>query len=472
MENQVKVNIKMYRVNELGDCFFLCFTHNDKSSNILIDCGSFRNNEKSKVRMNNIAKNIQTHLGKGKNLSVVIGTHQHNDHLSGFVHAESVFKKIRAEEAWLSWLDNPKDKEAQKIEEGQQKLSLQLQKIGDELECAQNQSFKNSKAKERLSDVLGFYHAASSEQQLHNVPYVPAKGLENLKSISSEVKYLEPGQIVNLPGLDEGAVKVYVLGPPRNKALLYDKDPKKGESYDHKLSMASTLAENFLSALTNFSGQTVDPDEEQFPFNNSFEKSLKTESSKLSQYLDPKKVWQKIDEEWLDQAERLALYMDSYTNNSSLVLAFELVNSGKVLLFVGDAQTGNWLSWKDIPWETPIKGFSTSDLLTNTVLYKVGHHCSHNATLVENLEKMKHPELVAMIPVDRNDPHIIKTNGWKMPATNLHKRLKEKTNNRVLVMDKGWDTDCDPENSAKDSWSKLPYKPKMNDLYIEYEIEG
>lgn len=33
--------------------------------------------------------------------------------------------------------------------------------------------------------------------------------------------------------------------------------------------------------------------------------------------------------------------LNNLTNNSSLVLAFELVKAKKVLLFVGDAQTGN-----------------------------------------------------------------------------------------------------------------------------------
>ena len=81
--------------------------------------------------------------------------------------------------------------------------------------------------------------------------------------------------------------------------------------------------------------------------------------------------------------------LDTFTNNSSLALAIELVDSGKVLLFAADAQTGNWSSWKDVKWETP--DVKTDDLLARTVLYKVGHHASHNATLVETFEKMTIP---------------------------------------------------------------------------------
>ena len=123
----------------------------------------------------------------------------------------------------------------------------------------------------------------------------------------------------------------------------------------------------------------------------------------------------------MQAGEALALFLDTFTNNSSLVLAIELVDSGKVLLFAADAQTGNWSSWKDVEWEDD--DVTTDDLLARTVFYKVGHHASHNATLVEAFEKMNIPDLVALIPVHKQDPNIKKKNGWKMPAKNLFKRM-------------------------------------------------
>ena len=45
----------------------------------------------------------------------------------------------------------------------------------------------------------------------------------------------------------------------------------------------------------------------------------------------------------LDESGRVvALCLDTFTNNSSLVLAIELVESGNILLFAADAQAGNW----------------------------------------------------------------------------------------------------------------------------------
>jgi hypothetical protein len=55
--------------------------------------------------------------------------------------------------------------------------------------------------------------------------------------------------------------------------------------------------------------------------------------------------WRRIDQDWLLSAARLSLQMDSATNNTSLVLAFEFIETGEVLLFAADAQIGSWKSW-------------------------------------------------------------------------------------------------------------------------------
>ena len=55
-------------------------------------------------------------------------------------------------------------------------------------------------------------------------------------------------------------------------------------------------------------------------------------------------AWRRIQGEWMAGAGEFALQLDSDTNNTSLALAFELPD-GRVLLFPGDAQVGNWESW-------------------------------------------------------------------------------------------------------------------------------
>ena len=113
---------------------------------------------------------------------------------------------------------------------------------------------------------------------------------------------------------------------------------------------------------------------------------------------------------------------------------------------------------------------STDALLSRTVFYKVGHHASHNATLVDAFEKMSSPDLVALIPVHKLDPNIKKKNGWKMPARNLFKRIVERTQNRVLQMDDDNPPSCRPTGEAKAKWEKINVKPRITDCTIEVDI--
>jgi len=464
----ITVTTRMYQVGELGDCFLLTFKgDNAIETNVLIDCGSFRNKKDSVTRINTIAKHIKSTLN-GKALDLVVGTHQHNDHVSGFVHAENEFTGL-VDKVWLSWLDDPSESFARRLYNEQKGLVSQLKKIylkADHLGMTKDHL-------EIVKDVLGFY----SVTETGGDPEIPAKGIGILKKIGKKpVQYLSPGDQPSLPGFTKNEIKVYVLGPPRNRALLFDKDPNKTETFDPKLRLANISASKILSALeTRVTGADL-REEDQFPFNKAFKKKEKDiDTSFIKDYNKPVDKWRKIDLDWLEEADALALYLDTFTNNSSLVLAFELVQSGKVLLFAADAQTGNWTSWNTIKWKGVKPGFSTKTLLENTVLYKVGHHGSHNATLKDSLLAMNHEELVAMIPVDDTDPNITKDNGWKMPAKNLYGVLKEKTKFRILRMDKGFADDCDPvKNKDKSKWKDLPEKPKFDksNFFMEYTVKG
>ena len=141
---------------------------------------------------------------------------------------------------------------------------------------------------------------------------------------------------MDVPGLPAGAVRVHVLGPPRGEDLLYRKDPKKGESYDHALVSANLMATRFLDAARRAQAGTSRSDE-HYPFNDQYKRvNPKSGSQSLAslarRYRRRADVWRTVDDDWMQLGEALGLYLDEFTNNSSLVLAFELVESGKVLL--------------------------------------------------------------------------------------------------------------------------------------------
>src|SRR4029077_8760841 len=58
MSEPVTVNVRMYRLNELGDCFLLTFSSGASKTRLLMDCGSFRNGAPSIARLKAIVRAI------------------------------------------------------------------------------------------------------------------------------------------------------------------------------------------------------------------------------------------------------------------------------------------------------------------------------------------------------------------------------------------------------------------------------
>ncbi len=473
MSAPVTATVRMYRLHELGDCFLVTFRSGAHQSRMLVDCGSFRNGTASQKRLQAIVDHIKA---DGAPLDVVVGTHQHNDHVSGFVHCEATFREIGVEQVWLSWLDDPRDRKAQSIGADFNNLKSRLAAVSRHAAAALRERgtsrIRAARAFRVLDEMLGF----SGGKAAATPPEVHAAGVAVLEAIGRQKPlYLRPGRIVDLPGLPDETVRVHVLGPPRvDDDLLFRKNPRRGESYDHALASSAMMAGHVLNALERAAGGSAAVGH-NYPFGEAYKRQPTTGSPALrklsASYASRTRAWRSIDDAWLQQVERLALFLDTFTNNSSLVLAIELVKSGKVLLFAADAQTGNWTSWDTVSWERP--GVTTDDLLARTVFYKVGHHASHNATLVQMFEKMISPDLIALVPVHKQDPNIKKENGWKMPAPKLFERIQAKTENRVLQMDGVNPVACDPKKApAKAAWTRVGITPKTTPMAIEVTIEG
>jgi hypothetical protein len=143
-------------------------------------------------------------------------------------------------------------------------------------------------------------------------------------------------------------------------------------------------------------------------------------------------AWRRIDSAWLEGSPQLALQLDSATNNTSLVLAIELAD-GDVLLFAADAQVGSWVSWQDVSWTVGLRNVTGPDLLRRTIVYKVGHHGSFNATLREKGLEMMDSLQTAMIPVDH--AMALKKNWGRIPLPALIDALTAKTKGAVVRAD-------------------------------------
>ena len=431
------VRVRMYRQG-LGDCFLLTFPKErvGESFHVLIDCGVIGVAEDPRTMMQAVASDINEATGGRIDLAVI--THEHWDHVSGFSpqQAHDIFENITVDQVWYAWTEDPLSALGRKIRAERAAKIKVLEKAASAFALSDPTRAK------RFDTVLGFFGLGVTNPSGKVRPafdyLAKRKGIKVRYCRSLDAPQSFPG----VPG-----VCVYVLGPPENEALIKQVNPTASRQDGYSFGADSALEENLLAAFDRHAAADVVDGGDQvgdadLPFDAEFYAS--TEPSPALQELRkqtwdaPGQVWRRVDDDWMAAAETLALALDKYTNNTSLALAFELVASGRVLLFAADAQVGNWLSWQDAKWEVTKDGrtqiVTGPDLLKRTVLYKVGHHGSHNATLREKgLEQMISPELIALVPV--NVAQARKNRWMDMPAEKLVVRLREKARGRVIYSD-------------------------------------
>jgi glyoxylase-like metal-dependent hydrolase (beta-lactamase superfamily II) len=104
-----RVRVRMYRQG-LGDCFLITFPRKGKNPfQILVDCGVLARDSEFMTRIvRHIRDTVRNGKTKGKaRLDVVVATHEHKDHLSGFNQARDVFNKdFEFGAVWLGWTEN------------------------------------------------------------------------------------------------------------------------------------------------------------------------------------------------------------------------------------------------------------------------------------------------------------------------------------------------------------------------------
>ncbi|MGE0726247.1 MAG: hypothetical protein AB7O45_17875, partial [Alphaproteobacteria bacterium] len=102
-----RVRVRMYRQG-LGDCFLVTLPRDDKPPfRMLIDCGLFLGSRNQDETMRKVVADVAADCG-GK-LDLLVATHEHWDHLSGFVQAQAEFTAIEVGETWLGWTENRDD---------------------------------------------------------------------------------------------------------------------------------------------------------------------------------------------------------------------------------------------------------------------------------------------------------------------------------------------------------------------------
>ena len=487
------VKIRMYRQG-LGDCFLLTFPRPDGSNYyVMIDCGVVMGGDPSQV----VAAAADILGATNKHLNLVVGTHIHWDHISGFCQAKNIFDQFAIDNIWLPWTENQANRAAFQMTTDRtakvKALRMALAQMGaagmtdtrDEIQAVLDFMGPDTGSGDGLAAAKGGCGTDDAMEYLRTRP-------------GANVQYCTPGTdpVRTLEGVPD--VRIYAFAPPTDPKFLAKFDPSKKhpETYDQPGAAAADAA---LSATDSFLAAVSDADssrfgqlkEQTYPFDKyyriapqeaneddffcehyGFPAEGKTEAGDVEK-------WRRIDGDWLNITSELALNLDNDVNNTSLVLAFELgePGSGKVLLFVGDAQVGNWLSWTstNLSWTVtppgkPAVTITPEDLLHRVVFYKVGHHGSHNATLAnKGLDLMTDDRLAAFIPVN-HDQAVMKR--WPgMPFQPMLDVLMSHTKGRIVRIDDTQPPRQKPSTNINDAdWQAFLSNLVEKDNYYEFTI--
>jgi beta-lactamase superfamily II metal-dependent hydrolase len=329
------VAIRMYNVG-FGDAFLVTIFDGAERRRILFDCGSVE--AAPDLPMKQIVNRIIGDVTDGgvAHIDVVVATHRHKDHVSGFAHAG--WTNVEVGEVWMPWTEDPKDDEARRIRNTQSRLALGLQTAlaarpagaVDQETLTRAQGILENALMLSNDDAMKTLHAGFVGDPQRR--FLPTKGGES-RTFETDA----------LPG-----VKVHVLGPSRSRNVIRDMDPPKGESFMR-----------LNAALDSQTGTPPAPFDSEFR-RDEYEGNEPLEAADLVEIQRAGSI--------SDLAVAVAL--DKAVNGTSLMLILEI--SGTYLLFPGDAQWGTWqAAMEDPEWR---------ELLKRVSFYKVGHHGSHNAT--------------------------------------------------------------------------------------------
>jgi len=343
------VSVRMYDVG-FGDSFLIQFPVDGlRPFRVLVDCGAHSSGyPRAGWQPEDVVRQIIDDVddGDGLHIDIVIATHRHQDHVSGF--RAPVWSNVTVGEVWMPWTEHPTDPDAVALRRRQLRLA-------DGLHQALNLKLAAAPGDKRLTSLLDMVTNALANEAAMRTLHSGFKGRPRHQFLSSG----KPATISpeGCPGLT-----VHVMGPSRDERVIRDMDPPAGQSYlrftdgDHAPDAAGV----------------------QRPFTRQFAFTEDTFAAHWPGLVLQPTIKEAASAMTRDDDVAAAVALDKAINGTSLMLMFEFGDA--FLLFPGDAQWGTWRAALDNPTDRA--------LLERTTFYKVGHHGSHNATPRELLEEV------------------------------------------------------------------------------------
>lgn len=342
------VRVRAYDVG-FGDCFLVTFVYGTSDArHVLIDFGTTKSSKDSPLKSTKaIAQRIAQDCG-GK-LHVLVATHRHQDHVSGFSDEADdggpgkVIRDLAPDLVVQPWTEDP---------------DIAVDALSSPLSLAPRQRFVARLA--NLHAVGAAALAASESKRLgkrvrDQLAFLGADNLKNESAVKNLIRMGKAGRAVYarygtklptktlLPG-----VKVEVLGPPdltQSDSIRRQREEDPSEFWHLA---ARTLMPDARPALRNERATAVPARARWFA--------------------------RQLDIAQGESMLELVRALDDELNNTSLILLFTV--RGKKLLFPGDAQIENW----QYALQSKAHGAKNRKKLASVDFYKVGHHGSLNAT--------------------------------------------------------------------------------------------
>ena len=204
-----RAKVRMYRQG-LGDCFLISLPRNDGSDRpfyVMIDCGVVLGTADPGTIMKQVMDDIVKVTDS--EIDILIATHAHWDHVSGFVQAADSFARLKVGQVWLAWTENNDDELTRKIKE-ERGLALSVLRVG----LGQMQLAGDADGAAELGGILEFFGAARGPTTDDALESVRAK---------AKPRYCLP---TDPPVVPAGtAARFYVLGPPHDWKMLRKINP-------------------------------------------------------------------------------------------------------------------------------------------------------------------------------------------------------------------------------------------------------
>lgn len=352
------VTVRMYDVG-FGDAFLVTVKRDDQAWRMLVDCGV---HSLGKARpLLDVVRAIISDLteaaapGGPPTLDVVVATHHHADHITGFAYDD--WEKVQVGEVWVSFVEDDSDDDAKRLKSGLARAATSLNTLIGRAPAALNDEARtlalgiagtlalNSLGNEDAMDRL----LGRNGKHFFNVPtvrYLPDK-IAQLNVIRTPL----PDVTIHVLGPSRDPDQLKLMNPPTSARWLaiqqaLDAEPA-GDSAGGQTSTAPLFAGIY----------SVTPDEVSHDIGIELLSTLATLN--LAALLD-------------DASELLAAasILERSVNNTSIYFVLDV--EGTRLVFVGDSQEG--------AWDHVLQDPAARALVSDPAFYKIGHHGSHNAT--------------------------------------------------------------------------------------------